>query len=245
MLANASASINQMRRDLLRPQRQKKFQTLCSKVPTGTSQFLLGDNFTDKIKVASQGSRLGKQQFKFFNNHRGNGRYQPYGGYSGYSGYNSGYSENRGRPWNPYGQRMPFLGKWNTITKRRYSKVWKLREKSESRMVKELHSEDEWSDYEQNNEERSFLYRPEQLAEERQWPKQGTPQRQVRQMSQEVGELFQSNWLVFKAGRISQCAHKWAEITSDIHILKAVRGFHIDFMCEDGDYTGHLMPHSI
>ena len=91
----------------------------------------------------------------------------------------------------------------------------------------DVDSDDEWSDYEQNNES-SFLYRSEQGGI--------SQKRQARQLNQEVGELFQSKWLVFKAGRISQCAQQWAEITSDIHILKAVRGFHIDFMSEEGEY---------
>ena len=111
LLANVNEVVNQVRRDSMRPGMQTKFQELCRVPETeDTTKQLFGNNLQERIKVASQGGRLGRRggmypypSFPI----RGRGR-----GYMtwGYSGYHPYMSMGRG-----FGRGRPFLGKEATV----------------------------------------------------------------------------------------------------------------------------------
>jgi uncharacterized protein YqgQ len=223
ILAHANAMTNQIRRETLKPKLERRYQPLCYRAPKGNSQWLLGDNLPERIKTVAQGGRLTRRG-------RGmgyRGRYQPYfGGQNSFRGRGSG------------GQRQPFLGGY-------WQKFW---QKSNRYMVRtdrmfsqemlKIQEQDVFAmiDENENNDKSLYICRPRQGPElakqqlQRELPRQGED-RQVNRDDQPegVGELKDSIWHTFEAGRISDCAKKWAEITSDWVILQAVRGFHINF----------------
>ena len=98
MLAYANQQLNQLRRDLLRPTLQPRFQQLCSKPNDDDTQYLFGTKIVERIKNASQVGKLARR-----GRGRGNPRFQPYqySPYPGYSGYASTYQP-RGATRGPF-----------------------------------------------------------------------------------------------------------------------------------------------
>ena len=79
ILANANESVNQMRRDLIRPSLDRKFQPLCSKNVSNNSGLLFGEDFTQQINTMNQGVKIGRgRRFPFQQNAFRKGRFQPY-----------------------------------------------------------------------------------------------------------------------------------------------------------------------
>ena len=58
ILASANSSINQLRRELVKPSVQKKHQVLCYKPPPSQTKFLFGDNLPERVKAANTASSL-------------------------------------------------------------------------------------------------------------------------------------------------------------------------------------------
>ena len=58
LVASANASVNQLRRDMLRPSLARKYQLLCNSAPKPPSKLLLGDNLADRVKQANATSSL-------------------------------------------------------------------------------------------------------------------------------------------------------------------------------------------
>jgi hypothetical protein len=233
MLAHANALINQIRRDTIKPKLISKFQPLCNRPPKGNSQFLFGDELVDRIKSTFQGSRLGRQGQR---GGRGGsrGRYQPYPYYQA--------GGNRGRGWQ--GQQNSYFGRYESYSYAYVNRQFIHNELVQSQCDTEMENVnitnaeecDVTQCYEHDNQTYVYDCRPTQVqpglaAVQRRWTVQGQAG-QVRPEREEnvgVSILQACKWPRFKAGRISECAHKWAKITSDWHILKDVRGFHINF----------------
>ena len=83
LLANANSQINQFRRDALKPGLQVKYQSLCQPEPsTDCSQLLLGNNLNERIKNATQSTKItrkfpaGNQGFLAMRGRRGG--FHPY-----------------------------------------------------------------------------------------------------------------------------------------------------------------------
>ena len=58
LVASANASVNQLRRDMIRPSLARKYQLLCISVPKPLSKLLLGDNLADRVKQVNTTSSL-------------------------------------------------------------------------------------------------------------------------------------------------------------------------------------------
>ena len=100
LLANANSSVNQTRRDALKPNIQNRFQVLC-RVPRedDSTSLLLGAGLTDRIKAATQGGKLGRRGYGFaaqapsaYGYTRGRRSYgfHPYGSQTYFRGYGRG-----------------------------------------------------------------------------------------------------------------------------------------------------------
>ena len=76
ILANASASVNQLRRDLLKPSLDRKFQPVCSKTVSNASHMLFGEDFNNHINNMNQGVKIGRN--RRFGGFQSRGRYNPY-----------------------------------------------------------------------------------------------------------------------------------------------------------------------
>ena len=99
LLAHANQQLNQLRRDMLRPTLQPRFQQLCSKPSDDDTQYLFGTKIVERIRNASQGGKLARR-----GRGRGIARFQPnsYPSYPGYSGFTSGYQPTRGATIGPF-----------------------------------------------------------------------------------------------------------------------------------------------
>ena len=100
LLANANSSVNQTRRDALKPNIQNRFQVLC-RVPRedDSTSLLFGAGLTDRIKAATQGGKLGRRGYGFaaqvpsaYGYTRGRRSYgfHPYGLHTYFTGYGRG-----------------------------------------------------------------------------------------------------------------------------------------------------------
>ena len=254
MLSNANGLLNQVRRDMLKPLLNKKFQILCNRQTEGQSQFLLGDNLHERIKVAAQGGRLGKM--RGFPMQGARRRYQPYGYYQGGSqgGYQTG---GRGRGFTPYGQRQGFLGKAYTTVGCKDNidlvneNVAEVAEQvvvhAPDNMVNDKNNyvdmieDEEWSDYEQGDDMMMPVCRSERSGArprtvqgdgpERQEVKgpQDAPSEEDAQVGEYLGQINLNRWDSFEAGRISRSATIWCKLTSDYILLRDIRGLKLDF----------------
>ena len=61
LLAHANQQLNQLRRDMLRPTLQPRFQQLCSKPSDDDTQYLFGTKIVERIRNASQGGKLARR----------------------------------------------------------------------------------------------------------------------------------------------------------------------------------------
>ena len=64
LLSDTNQVVNQLRRDLLKPGIQPRFQSFC-KLPKSAdaTQFLFGDNLSERIKAEAQGGRVAKRPY--------------------------------------------------------------------------------------------------------------------------------------------------------------------------------------
>ena len=229
LLANANGSVNQTRRDALKPNMQSRFQVLC-RVPREdeSSSLLFGAALTDRIKAASQGGKLGRRGFGC----------QPQAGYRG----------RRTIGYHPYGAPTYFRGYGrgqNFLGKSRNSFAQdKLNDEMTMISVQETQINVPYV-FPDTNATVAPVFRPttpgpgpnetdERGSGERGKPlvvpvPQSTPV-QVGEYPPELANIDISVWGIdFKAGRVSNCATEWAKITSDRKILSNIRSFKLEF----------------
>jgi hypothetical protein len=94
ILANANAAVNQLRREMIRPTLDRKFQPLCSKMVDNKSELLFGGDFPQQITVLNQGVKIGRGRKFGMNQGFLRKRFQPYQNQRAHGGF-----------------RQPFLGK--------------------------------------------------------------------------------------------------------------------------------------
>ena len=231
VLANANASINQLRRDMLRPFLDQRFANLCQEQVKSDSALLYGDPGTlaEKMRTVQQAGRLARQsRFPGRNSMsrppygarwhpytwgRGRGS-RPYSGYSGYGGY----TQSQGA----------FLGMSQIST-----------DFPTSSADFSPTSDKNQPEYTQNSPQFSRC-RPGTRS-----PKEeGSRSEQIntpdndKEISAKVGKCpeklatyFRLNkWKTFIAGRVSTRLHRWAELTSDPSILSEIQGIKIPFV---------------
>ena len=243
MLAHSNDILNVARRELLKPNLNKKFQPLCKVTTENTSELLLGDNLSDRIKMANNTVKIGK--IKQFHKKIRQHPYQM--GHPGYAygqyGHGQHYSFGNQYPGYGYGRaksathtRQPFLGKPCTY----YQPVLHNTEIDVDSMMNETNTESKFYDCRQ---------RPGQEAHQPTEVDSGQEDLAQDETDNPVGELkitnkwaearakltsdrhkfsqiknrkslhFIDKWPLFQAGRVNQCYKVWTELTKDRHIL--------------------------
>ena len=243
MLAGANSQLNQFRRDALKFGLQPRYQSLC-KLGEGEdgSQWLFGSNLSDRIKSAAAGGKVTRKPFQpntFNMNTYGYGRgrrggFHPYmpTGYAGRGAFGG-----LGYPSFGRGTR-PFLGKSEEM-------IWE-----QSTKMLQTTPQSQFNETSVFNHGKFVVSRPEGQVHNRPGP---SPEKGVKPQPTEANETEGSRvgksipqinvqkWgETFTAGRVSSCIEKWAEITSDHHILSDIRGYKLKF--EEEPYQSKPMP---
>ena len=225
LVTSANASVNQLRRDMLRPNLARKYQLLCNSTPKPPSKLLLGDNLADGVKQANATSSLMTRGIG-----RGRtaarGRHHPYAPMPG--PYQYGYQ--------PY--MMPGVqGQYRPRGRGFFGEYQNYVVLKDTEAIKNVFP----SVYDKNtNVSPLFHPRPKQPGD-RVMEQEG----QRGQVKQELIQLKRDNQLgtakpvgessmecnltkwgnEFHASRVSLCVDAWAKITSDPDILSNIRRF--------------------
>ena len=227
LLASANGQLNQVRRDTLKSGLQPHYQSLCHmENGDGTSQWLFGDNLSDRIKSAAQGGKVTRQRGPYgfmqpFARGRRGYQFHPYAqAYTGRGGY---------APTRPS---RPFLGKSEMQALRHKIKRECNEGPNNATAAVNIIPPEYTNEY-------ACCFRPEgqvptepgQQCERQEAVRVTTPADNPEEL---VGKLnpkicVQKWGPQFEAGRVSLCVDKWAEITSDRYILGGIRGYKLVF----------------
>ena len=231
LLASANPEVNQLRREFLKPQLQRKYHNLCGKAPQDNGRLLFGDNSPDRVKEANTtGSLLNQGRRRGGATRRGG--YHPYQQQYNFQSY--GY-----QPYRPYqarGSGRPFLGKntsINILNPPLHILTRPNPKKGENDTFLSPSNPSNNVGPETNESfPVPFRPRPEPPVPE------GRQQREQKKLDTQateapVGEYAMINLTKwgpdFIAGRVSSCVDAWAKITSDPHILKNIRSYKLEF----------------
>jgi hypothetical protein len=240
MLAVASRSINQLRRDLIKPHLDPKFQSLCYRqAKPAEGAWLFGEDFLKNVKTKTETTFLGKK--------RGGGFRPAFGGrYIGRGRYhNTQRGRGRGR-----GQGHP--------AKRGFRLDWgEIFQPSTGQLHSNLHTSNLNNSHTDNilphSRNVSFIHNADDLvlsvgSTAPGSPTRPVPQRQtwrrppdgLDQLSDSVdslvrcyGRQFVNQWQLmskqtFIAGNLSNHYAMWTCLTSDRSILEAISGYKLD-----------------
>ncbi len=239
ILGHANAQLNQIRRDLLKPAIQPRYQSLCRPRPeVDTSKLLFGENLPERIKNATQGGKISRKAMRGAYGNPTNRRYAPYAfhGY-GHNSYNrGGYSSYSSR-----GRGRPFLGKFQSVIGGHDYK-FECKQQMYTSGTQSIVCHDVVQQLSNTQISLVDCFRPEQRGGLQQGLRTGTEGHQVNDMDTvtvtqhgEVGEynlpaiIEKSQWPVFVGGRVSQCALSWSKLTKDWKMLSQLRGLCLEF----------------
>jgi hypothetical protein len=260
MLGTLNANINCVRRELLKPQLENRYKSLCDKNPKGDCPWLLGDDIPSDMRQAEQAGKLTKKR-RGGQRGRGNNRFAPYpqqaqfggmmpayGQGQGFGrggqgagrggGYGYGYKAARGQGMYSYLYLcggVPAWGPYRVMNKKNESNEAQVGHPKPAHEMSDSESSDKDDCAEAASKQSLLACRPEAA---RPGPGDSRPRkgREVDDVGglgpvtkDKVNTAFSFKWNTFKAGRASIHRAKWAEITSDRHILRDIQGFKIKF----------------
>lgn len=227
-LSHANCTANNVRKSNLTSALAPDYKHLGKEGPTLDSPNLFGDALQDKVKAIAESKKMTVKRSGF--RQYGNYHYQSYPqkyrgkgrGYSQYPGYHHPkYSQGYG------GYKAPFLGKSDFTSD----------DDSDVSISTQVESELESDDPSLVSRTRPEEIRLPEQERQGQQEVQVIPTHGAAQMTEaEVGKSLSGlpsidicKWPQFQAGRLSQCVHEWAKITSDPKILSDIRGHKIEF----------------
>ncbi len=252
ILGSTNAYLNQVRRDLLKPHIHPKYQELCKpKASVDTSQWLFGTDVSERIKKQTQGGKISKKRGR-------GGRYNPYIPYQAYQAqfgkYSRGAARSRGaflgKPYTDFTFDKQNMNAYNVAGSQSMNEsIMKCHVQMQSSEIHDqaLLQANKCHDISTQN---MYIgcFRPQRGPQRQRAPGQqyqdkvtDSPDENEEDTSQ-VGEyntlqihpiMTESKWPVYKAGRVSTCTEKWANLTSDYKILTQLRGYVLEF--EDGE----------
>lgn len=237
LLSHANMTLNNLRRDFIRPSLNQKYQGLCKETPTTQSNLLFGDRFAERVRALSQAVQIGRTpQYGQYGAGARRGRYGQYG--RGGRGYGRGRGNFLGKRYKPINLKSENTC---TITMSKSSvQCITLSESYDQIIVSKSHV-DNYNSTIAHSHVMSSDFRQASAAQgarPREATVPGSPAESVtsnQEPSHEpamVGELPKIDinyWPVYKAGRISECVDRWRDITSDRVILNLVKAMTIDF----------------
>lgn len=241
-MANANASINQLRKDLVRPQLQGRFSSLCTAKVSSSSTLLFRDSLSDKIKAVNQSGRVtrGLYRGRSSRNPFGPHRWNPYSGWNrGRGGWGGGHQQYQGSAYG--GTHYDFLGEYNPNNTFPSAGDYLAHESA-----KYIANESE-----QTSISDAEYFSPCRPTGTRYQETGSRPPTEVNipsptMSTQPVGEypiklsiyLKLDKWKTFKVGRVSCRIDRWSRLTPDRHILNDIEGIKIPFLA-------HRIPNPI
>ena len=222
MLAIANNNLNQIRRDTIKPNLNKKYQGICSP-PKDESDLLFGDKLADRMKSSETTSNLGARLNRTTGGHQrgGRGRFQRFQPYPTFGLY--GANGNYG--WPSRGGRRGGNGESSN------KDINKLNKSKLATVGSHPSRQTDLTRVSLSND--SFLSSAERKGSVQEQEHQGQEVTQVQAPETKVSSydpIKLDFWGDrFEAGRLAKCVDQWAEITSDPKILSQIRGFKLDF----------------
>ena len=217
--AGTNRTLNQMRRELIKPHLDYKFQPLCQRAARPAEEpWLFGEDLAKKAKQAQEITYLTKRRFRKQNygqpSHGSRGK-RKYSGYSKKSAYKKRrYDDDR---------------KHNTSAGQYTSEI----EQKHSLLQSKPMNHNECCNFECVLTSRAAADKKTQESQTLEWASHSDRLSLVSYYDVPFAKFIQKiEARPFKAGAIAKHLEAWRELTSDYTLLKIVKGMEIDFIQE-------------